>query len=88
LLTGINSGKGSLGKLAKDPALANKVEETVTHLNALLKGLEEGKGSLGQMVVNRSLYDSLDKTLGDTGALVTAIRKDPKTYLTIHVKLF
>jgi phospholipid/cholesterol/gamma-HCH transport system substrate-binding protein len=88
LLAGINAGKGSLGKLAKDPALANKVEETVTHLNGILKGFEEGKGSLGQMFQNRSLYDNLDKTLNDTGQLITAIRKDPKTYLTIHVKVF
>jgi phospholipid/cholesterol/gamma-HCH transport system substrate-binding protein len=88
LLGGINSGKGSLGKLAKDPALANKVEESITHLNALLKGIEEGKGSLGQLANNRSLYDNLDKTLNDTGQLISAIRKDPKTYLTIRVKVF
>jgi phospholipid/cholesterol/gamma-HCH transport system substrate-binding protein len=88
LLGGINSGSGSLGKLAKDPALANKIEETVTHLNILLKGLHEGQGSIGQMFVNRSLYDNLDKTLNDTGQLITAIRKDPKTYLTVRVKVF
>lgn len=88
LLGNINSGKGSLGKLAKDPALANKIEESVTHLNALLRGMEEGKGTLGQIAQNRSLYDNLDKTLNDTGQLITAIRKDPKTYLTIHVKIF
>jgi phospholipid/cholesterol/gamma-HCH transport system substrate-binding protein len=88
LLGGINAGKGSLGKLAKDPAFASKVEESITHLNVLLKGLEQGKGSLGQLVVNRSLYDNLDKTLNETGQLITAIRKDPKTYLTVRVKVF
>jgi phospholipid/cholesterol/gamma-HCH transport system substrate-binding protein len=88
LLGGINAGKGSLGKLAKDPAFASKVEESITHLNVLLNGLEQGKGSLGQLVVNRSLYDNLDKTLNDTGQLITAIRKDPKTYLTVRVKVF
>jgi phospholipid/cholesterol/gamma-HCH transport system substrate-binding protein len=88
LLSGINAGKGSLGKLAKDPAMANKLEETLTHLNLLLKGIDDGKGSLGQLAQNRSLYDNLDKTLNDTGQLITAIRKDPKTYLTIHIKLF
>jgi phospholipid/cholesterol/gamma-HCH transport system substrate-binding protein len=88
LLSGINSGKGSLGKLAKDPALANKVEETVTHLNAILKGIQEGNGTLGQLAANRSLYDNLDKTLNDTGQLISAIRKDPKTYLTVRVKVF
>ena len=88
LLGGINSGKGSLGKLAKDPALATKLEETVGHLNGILKGMEEGKGTLGQIVQNRTLYDNLDKTLNDTGQLITAIRKDPKTYLTVRVKVF
>jgi phospholipid/cholesterol/gamma-HCH transport system substrate-binding protein len=88
LLSGINSGKGSLGKLAKDPALANKLEVSVTNLNTLLQGLNDGKGSIGQMFVNRSLYDNLDKTLNDTGQLISAIRKDPKTYLTVRVKVF
>jgi hypothetical protein len=27
------------------------------------------------------------KTLNDTGQLITAIRKDTKTYLTVHVKV-
>jgi len=88
LLININTGKGSLGKLAKDPAFAMKVEETVGRLNILLKNLDEGRGTLGQLVVNRDLYDNLDKTLNDTGQLITAIRKDPKTYLTIRVKVF
>jgi phospholipid/cholesterol/gamma-HCH transport system substrate-binding protein len=88
LLADVNAGKGSLGKLAKDPALANKVEVTVTHLNELLQGLKDGKGSLGQMVVNRSLYDNLDTTLDSSAKLLTAIRKDPKTYLTVRVKIF
>jgi len=88
LLHGINSGQGSLGKLAKDPAVANELQQTLTHLNALLKGAQEGQGTLGQLVVNRELYDNLSKTLNDTGQLISAIRKDPKTYLTVRVKVF
>lgn len=88
LLHGINSGQGSLGKLAKDPAVANELQQTLGHLNGLLKGMREGQGTLGQIVVNRDLYDNLSKTLNDTGQLVTAIRKDPKTYLTVRVKVF
>lgn len=88
LLHGINTGQGSLGKLAKDPAIANELQQSLTHLNALMKGMREGQGTLGQIVTNRELYDNLSKTLNDTGQLVTAIRKDPKTYLTIHVKVF
>jgi phospholipid/cholesterol/gamma-HCH transport system substrate-binding protein len=60
----------------------------MTHLNTLLKGINEGKGTLGQIAQNPVLYDNLSKTLNDTGQLITAIRKDPKTYLTVHVKVF
>ena len=88
LLHGINSGQGSFGKLAKDPAIANELQQSLTHLNALMKGMREGKGTLGQIVNNPELYDNLSKTLNDTGQLVSAIRKDPKTYLTVHVKVF
>jgi phospholipid/cholesterol/gamma-HCH transport system substrate-binding protein len=88
LLGGINSGKGSLGVLAKDPAMAHKLEDTLTNLNAILANIKEGNGSIGQLFANRSLYDNLDKTLNDTGQLISAIRKDPKTYLTVRVKVF
>ena len=67
---------------------SSSLNESLTHLNVILKGMEEGKGTLGQIVNNPALYESLNKTLNDTGQLITAIRKDPKTYLTIHVKVF
>ena len=88
LLAGINSGKGSLGKLARDPAFAEQVEQSVTRLNGILKNIDEGKGSLGQLVTNRDLYDNANTTLQQSSQLVTAMRQDPKKYLTIHVKLF
>jgi len=43
----INAGKGALGKLARDPAFAEKLDDTVTRLDSILKGVDEGKGSLG-----------------------------------------
>ena len=88
LVEGVNAGKGSLGKLAADPAFAQKLDDTVTNLNSLLKGLNEGKGTLGQLTVNRSVYDHADETLDQAQLLVKDIRKDPKKYLVIHLKLF
>jgi len=88
LLSDVNAGKGSLGRLAKDPAFAKQVEESVTRLNELLKGLNDGKGTLGQLVTNPSLYDTADDALKQGSALITAVRKDPKKYLTVRVKVF
>jgi phospholipid/cholesterol/gamma-HCH transport system substrate-binding protein len=84
----INSGKGALGKIAKDPEFAQKLDDTVTRLDSILKSVDEGKGTLGQLVQNRSVYDHADQTLDQTQQLVKSIREDPKKYLVIRMKIF
>ena len=88
LMTDINAGKGTLGKLAKDEALAKKLDDTVTRLNAILARLDKGEGTAGKLLVDPALYNNANATLASTHDLVEAIRKDPKTYLTIHLKIF
>lgn len=88
LVTDINAGKGTLGKLAKDEALAKKLDETVTRLNAILDRLDKGEGTAGKLLVDPSLYNNADKMLVETRDLIAAVRKDPKKYLTIHLKVF
>jgi phospholipid/cholesterol/gamma-HCH transport system substrate-binding protein len=88
LITDINAGKGTLGKLAKDEALAKKLDESITRLNTILDRLEKGEGTAGQLLVNKSLYNNADATLASTHELIEAIKKDPKKYLTIHLKIF
>ena len=38
----VNAGHGALGKIAKDPAFAQKLDDTVTRLDSILKGVDEG----------------------------------------------
>jgi phospholipid/cholesterol/gamma-HCH transport system substrate-binding protein len=88
LITDINAGKGTLGKLAKDEDLAKKLDITVTRLNSILDRLDKGEGSAGKLLVDPSLYNNADATLASAHQLIEAIKKDPKTYLTIHLKIF
>ena len=74
--------------LAKDPAFAAKLDDTVTRLDGFLKGLDEGKGTLGQLAQNRALYDHTDQMVGQAEQLVKSIREDPKKYLVIRMKVF
>jgi phospholipid/cholesterol/gamma-HCH transport system substrate-binding protein len=78
LVAEINAGNGSLGKLARDPAFAKKLDDVVTRLDGILKDVDEGKGSLGQLVQNRSLYDHADQTLDQTQQLVKKHPRRPK----------
>ncbi|HEX3986425.1 MAG TPA: MlaD family protein [Acidobacteriaceae bacterium] len=88
MLTTINSGKGSIGMLYKDPAFARKLTDTVDKLDSVLTQVDSGQGTLGAMLKDRTLYDHIDKLTTDSSDLVIAIRKDPKKYLTFHVKIF
>ena len=84
----INSGQGSLGVLLKDPRTARKLSDSVSQLDLLLKQVNSGQGTIGQLMKNRDLYDQLDQTAQQAKGLMTAIRKNPKKYLTIHMKVF
>ena len=88
LITDINAGKGTLGKLAKDEELAKKLDTTITRLNSILDRVDKGEGTIGKLSVDPSLYNNADQMLVETRNLIAAVRKDPKKYLTIHLKIF
>ena len=88
LLADANAGKGAIGKLAKDPEFARKLDDSVTRLDNMLTSIDEGKGTLGQLMQNRALYDHADQSMDQAQQLLQAIRKDPKKYFVIRLKLF
>jgi phospholipid/cholesterol/gamma-HCH transport system substrate-binding protein len=88
LLTQVNSGQGALGMMVNNKAFANKLNDTVTQLDSILQQANAGKGTVGQLIKNPSLYNHLDQVAASSNTLVTAIRKNPKKYLVIHLKIF
>ena len=88
LMAEADSGKGALGMMVKDPAFATKLDHTVTELNTILTNVNQGKGSLGKLVTDDVAYTNLNTLLTSSNDLVGAIRKDPKKYLTIRLKIF
>ncbi|MBB6142755.1 phospholipid/cholesterol/gamma-HCH transport system substrate-binding protein [Silvibacterium bohemicum] len=88
LLAGINQGKGAIGMMAKDPQFAKKLNDTVTNLNSVLAQVDSGEGTIGKLIKDPALYNHSDEMIQNTSNLVTAIRQNPKKYLTIHFKVF
>jgi phospholipid/cholesterol/gamma-HCH transport system substrate-binding protein len=88
LLAEADAGKGALGLLTKDPAFAKKLDDTVTKLDTLLGNVNSGKGTLGKLATDGAAYDNLNKLLASSNDLVVAVKKDPKKYLEIHLKIF
>lgn len=84
----INAGKGAIGKLAKDQVFADKLQNTMNRLSDTMDRLNSGQGTMGKLLQDETLYNNTNKLLTDTQDLIQAIRKNPKKYLTIHLKLF
>lgn len=75
--TDITEGKGTIGKLIKDPSVHDNLKETLketaraTHYTGdLMQNIKEGKGTIGKMFTNSELYDSANNMLKsiDTGS--------------------
>jgi len=88
ILADADAGKGGLGVMLKDPKFAKDLKDTVAQANQLIAAVNEGKGTLGKLATDDAAYTNLNKLLTDSSDLVMAIRKDPKKYLTIHMKIF
>jgi phospholipid/cholesterol/gamma-HCH transport system substrate-binding protein len=51
-------------------------------------GINGGKGTLGKLAEDDAAYTNINNLLVESTTLVKTIRKDPKKYLTIHMKIF
>ena len=60
MIDDVNAGKGTLGKLTKDEALAQKIDNTITRLNNIADRLDKGEGSAGKLLKDPALYDNAD----------------------------
>ena len=50
MIDGINNGKGTLGKLAKDEALYTETTLAMTSLREILQKMNQGQGTVGKLI--------------------------------------
>lgn len=88
ILADAQAGKGGVGMMLKDPVFAQKLNDAVAKTDDLLTSVDQGQGTVGKLMKDDAAYTNLNHLLTQSTDLVTAIRKDPKKYLTIHMKIF
>lgn len=88
VLAKVNSGHGAVGMMLNDPAFAKKLQDTVDQLDSILAQANAGKGTVGQLLKNPALYNHMNDLTANSSQLVTAIRKNPKKYLSIKLHIF
>ena len=63
IVTKIDEGEGTLGRLVNNPALYDEMTALSSRLNDLLARLESSEGTLGKLIDDPSLYDNLNHTM-------------------------
>src|SRR5688572_5491630 len=63
LIDGINSGKGTLGKLTKDEALYVDTTKAMTNLREILQKMNQGQGTVGKLINDDSFLKNAKLSL-------------------------
>lgn len=69
----INSGHGTLGRLVKDPQLADHFEAIVANLDTVTKALSSGQGTMGKLINDDTLYNHLNSAVDKLDQIATVL---------------
>jgi phospholipid/cholesterol/gamma-HCH transport system substrate-binding protein len=83
LVTQVQKGNGTLGKLINDPALYNHLDDTVARVDSMAGSIQQGKGTVGKLVSSDELYTKVDDVLTavhDQKGTIGKLVYDPSMY--------
>ncbi|MGH9641928.1 MAG: MlaD family protein, partial [Terriglobales bacterium] len=75
----IQAGKGSAGKLLKDPQLYDNTNKTMANIRQLTDDMNAGKGALGKFTHDQEFANKLQETLNNLTALTDRLEKGEGT---------
>lgn len=81
----INRGEGTLGLLARDPALYTSLTGAAAGADTVFDKINANQGSAGRAVNDPRAYDELARALERLNALLTDIQKNPGRYFKFSV---
>ena len=68
IVSKVNAGTGSLGKLVNDPVLYRDTSEAMVQVRKFVDGLEKGKGLVGTLLNDKAFRDQTVKTMAEMQA--------------------
>lgn len=90
IVSAIERGEGSIGKLIYDPELYNRLNTTLNQVQAMVGQISEGRGSIGKLIYSDEIYDKLNASVDKVNKLADEIDqgsgtvgkliKDPSLY--------
>jgi phospholipid/cholesterol/gamma-HCH transport system substrate-binding protein len=79
ILTTVESGQGSVGKLINDPSLYNRLNATVAEMQGIVNKVGQGQGSLGKLFNDDTLYEKANATVDKLAAIADELNQGKGT---------
>jgi phospholipid/cholesterol/gamma-HCH transport system substrate-binding protein len=79
IVTKIDTGEGTLGRLVNNPTLYDEMNAMSTRLNQLLARLDSGEGTLGKLIADPSLYNNLNTAMVNLADISSQIKSGEGT---------
>ena len=90
ILTYIQSGQGSIGKIIYDPSLFNRANDTLAQMQQIVGQLNSANGTIGKLINSNELYDKANASIDNLNKIIDEINngngtigkfiKDPSLY--------
>jgi phospholipid/cholesterol/gamma-HCH transport system substrate-binding protein len=75
IVSKVNSGQGSMGKLVNDPALYRDTADAMAQVRKFVGDLEKGKGLIGTLVNDQAFKDQAVKTMAELQATLANLNR-------------
>ncbi len=79
LVDTINAGKGTVGQLINDPALATKITRITDHLEKITNQISDGNGTLGKLVNDDTLYTKATASIDNVNRITASLEQGQGT---------
>jgi phospholipid/cholesterol/gamma-HCH transport system substrate-binding protein len=87
IVSKVNAGKGSMGKLVNDPGLYRDTAEAMAQVRKFVDGLEKGKGLIGTLLNDPAFKDQAVKTMAEMQATFANLNKTTADLKTAAARL-
>jgi phospholipid/cholesterol/gamma-HCH transport system substrate-binding protein len=73
VMTQVQKGNGTVGKLINDPALYNHLDDVASRVGQTVASIQRGQGTLGKLVSSDELYTKANSAVGKVDDVLTAV---------------